>query len=309
MNGIELRSLQPADRTELAELIYLSTNTWYQAHGRPPVMQGGPGTGALFFDVYEALDPGCGVVAVSNYSGRLAGSCFFHPRPTHVSLGIMNVHPNYFGQGIARALLQYIIDFAQRQQKPVRLVSSANNLDSYSLYNRAGFVPQAIFQDLLLTVPPEGLSQRTDHDQKVRQANSPDVPAMDRLEMELVGISRQQDYRYFLENHEGFWNVSVYQGDNGRLDGFLVSISHPGFSMLGPGLARAPEQAAALLLAGLNHCRGRTVVFLVPAQCTPLVHQMYRWGAVNCEIHFSQVWGPCPPVRGIQMPTFLPESG
>ena len=45
-----------------------------QAAGRPE-------TAALFFDVYDALDPGCGVVAVSIYSGRLAGSCFHHPRP------------------------------------------------------------------------------------------------------------------------------------------------------------------------------------------------------------------------------------
>ena len=51
------------------------------------------------------------------------------------------------------------------------------------------------------------------------------------------------------------------------------------------------------------------VVFLVPAQCAPLVEQMYGWGARNCEIHFSQVRGPCQPVGGIQMPTFLPESG
>ena len=102
MISIELRPMAPSDRAELAELIYLSTNTWYQRHGRPPIFSGGPATADLFFEVYEFLDPGCGVVAVSPHTGRLAGSRFFHPRPTHVSLGIMNVHPNYFGCGAGR---------------------------------------------------------------------------------------------------------------------------------------------------------------------------------------------------------------
>jgi GNAT superfamily N-acetyltransferase len=309
MNGIELRPMQASDRTEVTELIHLSTNTWYQTHGRPRLFSRGLEAAGLFFDVYERLDPGCGVVAVSEYSGRLAGSCFYHPRPTHVSLGIMNVHPNYFGCGAARALLQYVIDVAEQQQKPLRLVSSAMNLDSYSLYTRAGFVPQVVFQDLILPVPPDGLPQRAAGDPKVREAVAADVPAMDRLETELVGISRQQDYGYFLENRDGLWHVSVCPDDRGGLDGFLASLSHPGFTMLGPGLARTAQQAASLLLAELDRCRGRTPLFLVPAQCSALVQQMYQWGAKNCEIHFSQVRGPCPPVRGIQMPTFLPESG
>ena len=309
MNGIELRSMHSTDRAEVAELIYLSTNTWYQTHGRSPLFVGGPNTAAVFFDVYETLDPGCGLVAVSTYSGRLAGSCFYHPRPTHVSLGIMNVHPNYFGRGVARALLRYVIDCAEREEKPLRLVSSAMNLDSYSLYTRAGFVPQGVFQDLILPVPAEGLPHRTAGDAAVCPASMADVPAMDRMETELVGISRQQDYRYFLDHRDGPWHVSVYRDDRGGLEGFLASFNHPGFTMLGPGLARTPAQAASLLLAELNRCRGRTPLCLVPAQCAPLVEQMYQWGAKNCEIHFSQVRGPCPPVQGIQMPTFLPESG
>jgi GNAT superfamily N-acetyltransferase len=309
MSEIELRPVQKTDRAELAELICLSTNTWYQTHGRPRVFSAGPETADLFFDVYDALDPGCGVVAVSPRSGRLAGSCFVHPRPTHVSLGIMNVHPNYFGRGVARALLKHVVDYAEKQQKPLRLVSSALNLDSFSLYTRAGFVPQMVFQDLLLTVPAEGLPYRAAGGERVRPATAADVPAIDRLERELVGISREQDYRYFLENRGGFWHVSVYPDDRGGLAGFLVSLGHPGFTMLGPGLAREPDEAAALVLAELNQCRGRTVVFLVPAQCAPLVRQMYEWGAKNCEIHFSQVRGHGQPVQGVLMPTFLPESG
>jgi hypothetical protein len=114
--------------------------------------------------------------------------------------------------------------------------------------------------------------------------------------MDLAGISREKACRCFLDCHDG-------------LDGFLVSFNHPRFTMLGPGVTRTPEQAASLLLAELNRCRGRTPVFLVPAGGGVLVRQMYQWGAKDCEIHFSQVRGPCPPVRAIRMPTFLPERG
>jgi hypothetical protein len=248
-------------------------------------------------------------VAVSTYSGCLAGSCFYHPRPTHVSLGIMNVHPNYFGCGVARALLSRVIDCAEREQKPLRLVSSAMNLDSYSLYTRAGFVPQVVFQDFILPVPADGLPHRTAGDASVCPATVADVPAMERMEAELVGISRRQDYQYFLDHQDGPWHVSICRDGRVGLAGFLASFNHPGFTMLGPGLARTPDEAASLLLAELNRCRGRTPLFLVPAQCAPLVEQMYRWGARNCEIHFSQVRGQCPPLRGILLPTFLPESG
>ena len=96
----------------------------------------------LFPETYEALDPGCTLVAEHPRTGRLMGSCFHHPRETHVSLGIMNVHPAYFGMGVARRLLRAITDDADARGLPVRLVSSAFNLDSYSLYTRAGFVPE-----------------------------------------------------------------------------------------------------------------------------------------------------------------------
>lgn len=307
MDQMQLRRMEVADRWEVAELICISTNTWYQMRGRPALFPS-PRKAEVFFDVYEALDPGCGIVAVNERTGRLAGSCFVHPRPTHVSLGIMNVHPNYFGHGVARMLLKWITDLADDQKKPLHLVSSALNLDSFSLYTRAGFVPQTAYQDMYLTVPEDGLKLQAEGSQRVRPATAADIPAMVRLEMEVAGLDRTQDFRFFLDNREGHWHVSVYPGEQGELAGFMVSSGHPGLTMVGPGAARTPEQAAALLLAELNHLKGRTPVFLVPVACAPLVRQMYQWGAKNCELHFSQVRGPCQPLAGLHFPTFLPES-
>ncbi len=307
MSAMRLRPMELRDRAEVTELICVSTNVWYQSRGRQRAFPFGPESTAVFFDVYESLDPGCGVVAENPHNGRLMGSCFYHPREHHVSLGIMNVHPNYFGRGVARALLQTILDYADKGGYPaVRLVQSAMNLDSFSLYTRAGFVPRCAYQDMLLRVPEEGLAQAADAG-CIRAATLDDIPAMAELEREVSGIGRQKDYRYFIENREGIWGSLVYQGSQG-IEGFMFSSKHPASNMVGPGVMRSEPQAASLIRAALDRYRGGAAVFLVPVECQTLVEQMYALGARNCELHFCQVRGQFQPFHGISMPVFLPES-
>ncbi|NQU20577.1 MAG: hypothetical protein HQ567_04790 [Candidatus Nealsonbacteria bacterium] len=35
---------------------------------------------------------------------------------------------------------------------------------------------------------------------------------------------------------------------------------------------------------------------------------MYTWGAQNCDIGPLQTRGPRPPIHGVSVPTFLPET-
>ena len=308
MGGFTLRHMKPDDRDEVARLIYHSTNRYYASIGRPPIFQGDDLCTVMIFDVYQELDPGQGLVAVDDASGQIIGSCFVHPRETHVSLGIMNSHPDHFGRGVARALLRRIIADAQALRKPVRLVSSCFNLDSYSLYTRNGFVPFATFQDMYLEVPSDGLRHPPPAGVVVRGACDDDIGAMTSLESEISGIRRVNDYRYFIRNREGFWHVSVAEVD-GQAEGFLVSSGADAFNMLGPGVARTARAAAALIHAELNRHRGRAPVFLVPVNCKDLVQQLYAWGARNCEMHVAQVHGEAQAPAGVVMPTFLPETG
>jgi hypothetical protein len=237
------------------------------------------------------------------------GSCFYHPREHHVSLGIMNVHPNYFGRGVARELVKFITDFADHNGYPaVRLVQSAMNLDSFSLYTRAGFVPRLAYQDLLLRVPESGLGVEIPHAQLIRPATLDDVPAMIELEMEVSGICREKDYRYFLANESGLWQSLVHEGPGGRLEGFLFSVKHAVLPMIGPGVTRTWQQADSLVLTALDRYRGGAALFLVPVECDQMVQRMYALGARNNEIHFAQVRGQYQPFRGVTLSTFLPES-
>jgi hypothetical protein len=85
-------------------------------------------------------------------------------------------------------------------------------------------------------------------------------------------------------------------------------VAHPGSNMLGPGVMRNEEQAAALILNELQHRKGSTPVLLVPVESEALVQTLYSWGARNCEIHFAQVRGEYQPSSGVMMPTFMPET-
>jgi GNAT superfamily N-acetyltransferase len=309
MSDFDLRAMEPRDHSEVAELVCISLNGWWYAHGNPAGVFSGPGQTDVFNQVYEALDPGHCVVAESRETGRLMGSCYYRARETHVSLGIMNVHPNHFGKGVAKALLDHIVGFQEEQGVPLRLVSSAMVLDSYSLYTKAGFVPRLLYQDLVLDVPETGLGVQVDGSEHVRDATLDDVEALVELELDVSGISRRKDYRYFIDNEQGFWHIAVYEGPKGRLEGFLVSIGHPLFLEFGPGVARNEKAGAALLVAELDRYRGRTPYFLLPAECSELVRLAYRLGGRNTELHVAQVRGESQPFRGVSFPTFMPETG
>jgi GNAT superfamily N-acetyltransferase len=307
--AFELRPMKTDEWDQVAELIHESTNSWYVASGKNPIFTGPTSDARLFCEVYEALDPGCCLLAVCPESGKLAGSCFYHPRSTHVSLGIMNVHSNFFGKGIAGSLLSWIITFAKERNLPVRLVSSAHNLDSFSLYTKRGFVPFLSFQDLFLEVPEDGLNLDLPGSDGIREAEPGDVADMVELERELVGIERTKDFSHFIENANGIWKTVTYRDGDGSLLGFLSSVNHPGSRMIGPGVARSEEVTTALLAAQLDYFRGLCPVFLLPVDAAHAVRTAYSWGARNCEIHFAQCLGERQSTKGVILPTFMPETG
>jgi GNAT superfamily N-acetyltransferase len=307
MSKFTIRTMVSEDWTETAELIHVSLNYWYATRGSGPKLLGDPTNTQLHCKVNEDLDPGRCLLAVTP-SGRIAACCFYHPRATHVSLGIMACHPNYFGSGAAKLLLDEVITFAKNEDKPLRLVSSAMNLDSFSLYNRAGFTPHALFQDMYLDIPEGGLDAPLVEGVSVRPGRPEDAAAMAALERELSGIEREDDFRYFLANEDGIWHISVAEDGKGGLDGFLCSVTHPGCSLVGPGAAREDDQAAALLRTVLDHAPGRTRVWLVPSNRRELVDTCYSWGARNCEMHLAQVIGDAQPLTGVTFPTFMPET-
>jgi hypothetical protein len=185
------------------------------------------------------------------------------------------------------------------------------NLDSFSLYTRAGFVPRAAFADMQVPAPIAAtLKPLEPAHHRLRPATADDVAAMANLEMELCHIRREMDYAFFVRNDQRIWRTIVAEAPSGRIDGLLVSVAHPGSTMLGPGVMRTDDLAVALIVDHLIYHAlfDRAPVFLIPLDRPALQQQMYSTGAKNLELHFAQSRGPFTPPTGVTMPTFMPET-
>ncbi len=300
--------LSSGESDEAAALIHVSLDSWYRRHLNQPGRFGLEWPPfRIFPEVYGELDAGCAVTARDAASGQLLGICFYHPRPTHVSVGIVATHPSAGGRGVARAMLEEVFALADGQALPVRLVSSLMNLDSFSLYTRLGFVPGTVFQDLQF--PPGVLPVMPPFAGSIRPAEASDVEAMAALEASLTGLDRSLDFGFFVRNKPGRWHTLVLLGPDGGLRGYLGSIHSGGTQMLGPGLMLEEGDALALITAQLHHHAPGNPVFLVPAKASGMVEALYRAGARNVELHVAQVRGGGREPGGIVLPTFLPESG
>lgn len=308
---IAFTPLSAADHEAVAHLLHRSLVDWYETRLRQGARFGdSPEPFRIFPEVYEALDPGEAVTARDEDSGALLGVCFSHERETHVAVGIVATAPEAAGRGIARSMMQAVLAKAQALGKPARLVSSLLNLDSFSLYTRLGFVPGTIFQDLLLSVPADGLAAAAPAGvERVRLARADEAARLADFEQSLQGIRRDKDYAFFLANKIGSWQVLVSEDAEGQINGVLGVSDHPSFTMIGPGVATDEASGEALLWRALDLLRGRTVVFLVPCAAAGLVRTAYGWGARNVELHVAQSTAPVAAARGLVFPTFLPESG
>ena len=310
--SILLRPFNDIEVSEHADLLYSSFNTWYWKHGWGKDYFGcSPQETSIFYKIYNDLTPGCNIAAFDNKTGRMMGSCFYHPREHHVSLGIMSVHPNYSGRGVGKQLVNYILDYTKSNDyKSCRLVSSAINMDSFSLYNRAGFIPRVTYHDMVINVPIEGLGHTSvKGEENIREAALSDIEKMGDLEMEISGIRRAVDYRYAIENPRGVLHATIYENDQKCIDGFMISVKHPALNMLGPCIARTEEIAIALIKKEIERFNGTWVLFSIPMDKRKMVEQMYAWSALNVETHLKEVWGDFSGFNGISMPSFLPETG
>ena len=243
---IAFTALTASDREPIARLLHRALVHWYESRlGQGSRFGDSHEPFTLFPDVYEALDPGECVTA-RTASGEIVGVCFSHERETHVSIGIVATSPDAGGRGIAKKMMLLVLDKAQRLGKPARLVSSLLNLDSFSLYTRLGFIPGAMFQDLLITVPETGLAATAPAGiESVRDAVLADAPRISDFEHAQQGIRREKDFAFFIRNEVGAWRVLVSEASDGSVNGFLAMRVHRSRrSWLGIAASRAASSSS-----------------------------------------------------------------
>ncbi len=188
----------------------------------------------------------------------------------------------------------------------LRLIGSALNLESFSLYNRLGFVPRNVYHTMLVNVT-EGYHFPVTS--SIRGGDIDDIDAIAKLEISVSGLSRKNDYKFGIEDSRKIFELNVHIDLNGQIDGYLLSSKHPASCLIGPGVAKTEEIMCSLIKGGLSRFKGGSVMILLPMQNHNLVKELYSLGARNVETHLYQVWGEFTEFKGIVLPSFFPESG
>jgi GNAT superfamily N-acetyltransferase len=180
--------------------------------------------------LFVSRDDIYGVAALVD--GRPAGSNFLSLSDPVAGVGPITVDPSTQARGLGRALMQDVIDYAERNGiKHVRLLQDSFNMSSLSLYASLGFEVRA---GVALMDASSG-SQTSQGG--ARPAAESDIEAMDDLCRSIYKVSRRNEVAAAMK--WGFPPVVAERG--GTMTGYLV----PGF--LGHGVARTEEDAFALI--------------------------------------------------------------
>jgi GNAT superfamily N-acetyltransferase len=198
------------------------------------------------------------VVAVID--GRVAGSNFLWEDAVIAGVGPITVDPSVQNDGIGRRLMEAVLERAQaRRFAGVRLVQAGYHGRSLSLYSKLGFD----VREPLLTMQGPAMNLSLPG-RAVRPASERDLPACNRLAMEMHGFERGEELRGAIRQEQ----ATVVERD-GRITGYATTI---GF--FGHAVARENDDVKALIGAASSFAGPG---FLLPSRNAELV----RWCLAN----------------------------
>lgn len=167
-------------------------------------------------------------------------------------IGLVAVHPDVQRQGIGRAIMEYLLEWAAVRGASTVLLDATPA--GVPLYTRLGFVTDDFAR--AYSASP-GASLAGPQAQAVRPLEPADLPDVVAFDAERFGASRPAILAHYVEEFAGHAFVAHDRG--GRLVGYLIAQAQ----RLGPWLEFTQEVAEALLAHALPLCRGNTQV-LVP---------------------------------------------
>lgn len=226
--AIELVSAEPQHVDEIGRICFEAFKELQEEHGFSPDFP----TMELARQVLGMMvqrDDFYGVVALRD--GQPVGSNFLSLMDPVAGVGPVTIDCSCQGQGIGRALMQDVIDYARRKTiEQVRLLQDSHNVASLSLYASLGF-------DVKDTVAFMQAAPAAEADDSVRPVAEPDLSAIEELAKRIYKNSRRNEvaaaapygFPAFVREHQG------------RVTGYLI----PG--TFGHGIAETEEDGLALI--------------------------------------------------------------
>ncbi len=222
---------------------------------------------------------------------RLLACNFGDERDEVVGVGPVAVAVDQQGRGFGRRVMESLLERADERGFPsIRLIQSAYNMQSFSLYHKLGFnVTEALA--LVQGRPPAGTSPEG----TTRDYRAADIDACDRLHRDVMGYGRRND----LEAMARFAPPVVVERD-GAVAGYLTRF--PGEEVIVThGVAR-DEQALRDLVIGTARAASEQLVLFIPVSHAATL----RWAMANGfrlrELNTYMVRGEYAPPSGAWIP-------
>lgn len=221
--------------------------------------------------------------------GSLAGSNFLSLLDETSGVGPISVSPAHQGQGVGRALMQAVVDEAERRGiRQVRLVQETANTTSAPLYAKLGFEVRAPLA--LMTVSPAAES-----DASVRPGRSDDLPALGDLCRRHYKVSRLNELKFWTSIEMPLF-VRERQG---RLRGYFLA------GKLGHTVAESSADALALFGQAARNVPADQAFVLCPMTHSELYHGALRAGHRVAKVLTLMTRGPYTAPDGAWTASYL----
>jgi predicted N-acetyltransferase YhbS len=226
---------------------------------------------------------------VALHDSHPVGSNFLSLTDPVAGVGPLTVDCSSQGQGIGRALMQDVIDYAQHNNiGQVRLLQDSFNLAALSLYASLGFdVKEAV---ALMQAAPAA-----EADLSIRPVTEADLPAIEELSKRIYKNSRRNEvaaaapygFPAFLREHQG------------RITGYLI----PG--NFGHGIAETEDDALALIGEAARRVPPPFARFFCPLSEASLFRQTIEAGCRVTKVMNYMVLGAYESPDEVWMPSIL----
>ncbi len=221
--------------------------------------------------------------------GQVVGSNFLSLMDPVAGVGPVTVDPFYQGQGVGRALMQDVINYAQHNNiRQVRLFHDSFNVASLSLYTSMGF-------DVKDSVALMQAAPAVEADNNVRPIVEPDLHAIEELSKSIYKTSRRNEvaaaapygFATFLREHQG------------RVTGYLL----PG--NFGHGVAETEEDALAVVGEAARRLPPEAARFFCPLSEGSFYRKALQAGCRTIKVMNYMALGPYEHPDKVWMPSVL----
>jgi predicted N-acetyltransferase YhbS len=228
-----------------------------------------------------------GVVALRD--GRPVGSNFLSLMDPVAGLGPITIDCSCQGQGIGRALMQDVIDYARRKGiEQVRLFQDSFNVASLSLYASLGF-------DVKEAAAFMQAAPAAEADHSVRSVTEADLRGIEELSKRIYKNSRRNEvaaagpygFAAFLREHQG------------RVTGYLI----PG--IFGHGIAETEGDALALIGEAARRLPPPFARFFCPLSEGSFYRKALQAGCRAIKVMNYMTLGPYQHPDEVWMPSVL----